>query len=54
MIVKCPDCGQEITDTTLLCPMCGCHIIGKKETERQITLGDKTLQLFYSVFAGSY
>ena len=54
MIVKCPDCGQELTDTTLLCPMCGCHIIGKKETARQITLKDKSLQLLYSVFSGKY
>ena len=54
MIVKCPDCGQALTDTTLLCPMCGCHIIGKKETERQVTMRDKCLQYLQMIFAGKY
>ena len=54
MIVKCPDCGQELTDTTLLCPMCGCHIIGKKEISRQITFRDKGLHLLQTVFTGNY
>lgn len=33
MIIKCPECGQEVSDKAECCPHCGVTIAGKKEVK---------------------
>ena len=30
-MMKCPECGKEISDKALTCPNCGCPLVLKKE-----------------------
>lgn len=53
MIVKCPDCGQELTDTTLYCPMCGCRTLSRQETAVQETRRDKILKVLRLILTGT-
>lgn len=33
-LIKCPECGKEISDKAATCPNCGCPSIDKEEAER--------------------
>lgn len=52
MIIKCPDCGQELTDTTPICPMCGCHILNKKENSATEVSPGKLKKIFHLLLKG--
>ena len=32
MMVKCPECGKEVSDSAELCPGCGYRLIGRENT----------------------
>lgn len=33
-LIKCPECGKEISDRATSCPNCGCPSIDKEEAEK--------------------
>ena len=54
MIVKCPDCNQELTDTTVTCPMCGCRVIEKREQEMKTKFPVNFLKIKKFVLSGKF
>ena len=54
MIVKCPDCGQELTDTTITCPMCGCRALEKRKSETKKSFHTTSLTVKDLIFRGKY
>ena len=52
----CPDCGQELSETTERCPRCGCHAAGKRlELARQAETNTIRFKRFISiVLKGKY
>lgn len=33
-LIKCPECGKEISDS-LVCPACGCEVAAQPQEERK-------------------
>lgn len=33
-LIKCPECGKEISDKAIKCPKCGCHISNEKTIKK--------------------
>jgi len=36
-LIKCPECGKEVSDKAGKCPNCGCPITTKNDSNRQYT-----------------
>jgi len=45
-LIKCPECGKEISDKANACPNCGCPIndnVDKDESSRQLEISENTI-----------
>ena len=34
-MIKCPECGNDVSDKALSCPKCGCPINNEKEVKKE-------------------
>lgn len=44
-IIKCPNCGANITETTAICPECGIHITGKSAVSSVQIFKDQLMEI---------
>lgn len=51
-LIKCEECGKEISSTAKACPHCGKHII--KNNPGQIILAIFAGIIFYLIFIGLF
>jgi uncharacterized membrane protein YvbJ len=42
-LIKCPECGKEISDQAIKCPKCGCPI-----NETHVNFNDKAFDDFWN------
>ncbi|GEM_PF-5747784 len=52
-LIKCPECGRDITDTNEKCIHCGCPIIKTKGKKKKIILVIVSLSIVVTIVIGS-
>ncbi len=50
-MIKCPECGNEISDSAILCPRCGYHI-GRKRAVRVLLISLGLMCAFFIILFG--